>query len=43
MIKYLKKFFYHTSLFLSKQLQDSNQIRSYGVVKHTNDALIELK
>ena len=40
MIKYEKKIFYHTPLFLAKELYDSNQIRNDGILKHINNALI---
>ena len=45
MIKYLKKifFFYHATLYLAKDLCKSNQIRNDEIVKHVNNALIELK
>ena len=44
MIKYLKKIdFYHTPLFLAKELYNRNQIRNDKIVKHINDALIESK
>ena len=36
-------FFYHTPLFLTKELYNSNQTVEDGIVKHINDALIELK
>ena len=38
-----KHFYYHTPLFLVKELYNSNQNLNYEIVKHINDALIELK
>ena len=44
MSKYLRNsFFYHIPLFLAKELYNSNQHVNYEIVKHINDALIELK
>ena len=39
----LKKFFFHTILFLAKELYSSNQNESNEIVKHINDSLIEFK
>ena len=36
-------YFHHTSLLLAKELYNSNQIINDEIVKHINDALIELK
>ena len=36
-------FFYHTPLFLSKELYNSNQIINDEIVKHINDILIKFK
>ena len=36
-------FFYHTPLFLVKELYNSNQNINDEIVKHINDTLIELK
>ena len=36
-------FFYHTLLFLAKELYNSNQNVNDEMVKHSNDALIEFK
>ena len=44
MSKYSKNFFfYHTPLFLVKELYNSNQNINDEIVKHINDTLIELK
>ena len=44
MSKYLRNiFFYQTPLFLAKELYNSNQNINDEIVKHINDALIELK
>ena len=37
----LKKIFYHTPLFLAKELHNSNQNINNEIVKHINDALTE--
>ena len=39
----LKKIFYHTPLFLAKELHNSNQNINNEIVKHINDALTEWK
>ena len=36
-------FFYHTPLFLPKELYNSNQNINNEIADHINDALIELK
>ena len=38
-----KIFFYHTPLFLAKELYNSNQNVNNEIVKHINDVLIALK
>ena len=43
MSKYLKNIFLSNSIFLAKELYNSNQNINYEFVKHINDALIELK
>ena len=44
MSKYLRNiFFYHNLLLLGKELYNSNQNANDEIVKHINDALIELK
>ena len=44
MSKYLENiFFYHTPLFIAKELYNSNQNVNDEIVKHLNDPLIELK
>ena len=34
-------FFYHTTLFLAKELYNSNQTKNDEIVKHINDVLTE--
>ena len=41
--KYLRNIFCHILLFLAKELYNSNQNLNDEIVKHINDALIELK
>ena len=41
--KYLREFFYHTPLFLAKELYNSNRNVNNEILKHINDALIEFK
>ena len=42
MSKYLRNtFFYHTLLFLAKELYNSNQNVNEEIAKHINDALIQ--
>ena len=43
MSKYLKNIFYHTPLFLVKELYNSNQNKNDKIVKNINNSLIKLK
>ena len=43
MSKYLKNIFLKYSIILAKELCNSSQTINYEIVKHINDASIELK